>query len=432
MYEPPKKSPTNWSVDIGKTSHRTNVSLSSNYLIIGSNGENYSDSWITDDRNGVHIINRTTGKEIKNFSTGNFGDLDVNGTLIYSNKIYFGNDNDEFICADFNGNIKYSLPISGDVECEPVLIKINKKDAIVFGTEAGELRAINPSNGETIWQHFHEDFDGWKMGDNRLVFKIRTHFYQSWKFNLKPVTKDLNKDGVLDLIFFLNNEFYAVNGANGKILHQFDLDKRSSVWNQANMTKTGCQAESVVFREDEKGNVIFSIPKYTNIPKINTKYDVIGYNFYMSTYDLSGKHLDSTLIDTKIQSSSFNKIPNTLLYTNGEKIYHFNSQMILEKSVDLEKFQEFENDYITTFTSNQLISYEGNKCVIILFEQPHIIAFYDIHSGKAVKTFELEDRSEFIPVIQDINKDGKMDMLVSDDTGKLSCINLGSKVKILN
>ena len=423
---------THWSVDIGKTSHRTNVSLNSDYLIIGSNGDNFRDAWLSDYRNGVHIINRKTGKKIKNFSTGNFGDLDVNGTLIHGNRIYFGNDNDEFICADFNGKIKYSLPISGDVECEPVLIKIKSKDAIVFGTEAGELRAISPLNGETIWQHFHEDFDGWKMGDNRLVFKIKTHFYQNWNFNLKPVTKDLNKDGVLDLVFFLHGDFYSVNGADGKILHQFKLDKKRGAWNQPNITRYGCAAESITFRETEKGDIVFSIPKYTNIPKPKSDYGILGHNFYLSTYDLGGNNFDSTLIDEKIKSREFFKVPNTNLISNGEKLYHFDSQMNLVKSVELEKFEDFENKYITTFYSNDLIEYQGKKCVILLFEQPHKIAFFDIDTGKALKTFELEERSEFIPVISDINKDGNMDMLVSDDTGKLTCINLGAEVKILN
>lgn len=131
-----------WETEIGKTTFRTNISLSPSYLIIGSNGDNYRDAYITDNRNGVHMINRKTGKRVRNFSHGSFGDLDVNGTLIYNNLIYFGNDNDEFICADFKGDIKFSLPVSGDVESEAVLIKINGKDALVFGTEAGELRAI--------------------------------------------------------------------------------------------------------------------------------------------------------------------------------------------------------------------------------------------------------------------------------------------------
>ncbi len=87
----------NWSIDIGKTSFRTNVSLTPSYIVIGSNGDNYRDAYITDDRNGVHIINRKTGKRVRNFAKESIGDLDVNGTLIYQNRIYFGNDNDEFI-----------------------------------------------------------------------------------------------------------------------------------------------------------------------------------------------------------------------------------------------------------------------------------------------------------------------------------------------
>ena len=41
-------------------------------------------------------------------------------------------------------------------------------------------------------------------------------------------------------------------------------------------------------------------------------------------------------------------------------------------------------------------------------------------------------RSEFIPLIQDINKDGRMDLLYADDSNHLSCIDLGKGINILN
>lgn len=418
-----------WRVDIGKTSYRTNVTLSSDYVIIGSNGDNYMDYNISDNRNGVHIINRVNGKKIKNFGNGSFGDLDVNGTLIHQGKIFFGNDNDEFICADFNGNIKYSLPISGDVECEPIAMKIGGKDAIVFGTEAGELRAINPSNGETIWQHLHENFDGWKMGDNRLVFKIKTHFRSGYLFYFKPILKDLNKDGVEDLVFFIRKNFYAVNGKNGELLHNFKLNFGD--WKQPNKNYTACDAESIRFFEGKNGKLNFVIPKYQRID-IPNSYSHDGYKFFMTTYDLNGNIIDSTLIDQNTKSSDFKRIPNTNIYTNGDKIYHFNSTQGLLKIVDMEKIEGQEIMYSTCFTSNQHLNYKGQNCIVILFEEEKTVCLFNTQTGKIVQKFELEERSEFIPVIQDINKDGKMDILVADDSGKLTCIPLGPNVKILN
>jgi hypothetical protein len=49
-----------------------------------------------------------------------------------------------------------------------------------------------------------------------------------------------------------------------------------------------------------------------------------------------------------------------------------------------------------------------------------------------MKTIDFQERSEFTPVFLDVNKDGKLDLLIADDSNKLSCIELESGIKILN
>ena len=90
---------------------------------------------------------------------------------------------------------------------------------IVFATETGELRAVDPENGNTIWEHLHPNFKGWRQGDNRFVFKIKTHFRSGGIFFSKPAVSDLNSDGVVDLVYSCNyDETRAINRANGKLL----------------------------------------------------------------------------------------------------------------------------------------------------------------------------------------------------------------------
>lgn len=421
----------NWNVDVGKTTFRTNVSITQSYVVIGSNGDNYRDANITDNRSGVHIINRKTGKRIRDFANESFGDLDVNGTLIYQNRIYFGNDNDEFICADFNGNIKYSLPVSGDVESKAVLVKRNGKDVLVFGTEAGELRAIDPKNGKTIWQHFHPNFNGWKMGDNRLVFKIKTHFSSTYLFLKKPVTYDLDLDGTKDLIYHLGGEFYAVNGMDGKILSKFsihgDWDKRRDT----NELFCWSDQSSFIF-SNQNGEVNVTIPKSNLRLRPDSDYNSDGYGAHMVTYDLNGNIKKSEIIDIRTEMTDFNKIQSRNVFCNGDRMYHFDTQMNLIKKVPLKHLDLGQQDYFSYFISNQLLKVGNHECIVFLYEYQNTVAFYDIHTGKEVREFKLKGRSEFVPVVQDINKDGKLDLLYADDSNYLTCVDLGTDVQILN
>ena len=422
----------NWTLDIGKTSFRTNVSLTPSFIVIGSNGDNYRDAYITDDRNGVHIINRKTGKRVRNFAKESIGDLDVNGTLIYRNRIYFGNDNDEFICADFNGNIKYSLPVSGDVESEAVLIKINGKDVLVFGTEAGEVRAINPINGQTIWQHFHEKFKGWKMGDNRLVFKVKTHFSMTYLFLMKPIVKDLNSDGIEDLLYSMNGQFYSINGANGKLLLAFDWTEDYDEWSDPNVLHNAFyDAETMLFTKDKNGKTLVTVPKYSYRP-IKDSYRTDGYKLHMLTFDLKGNVVKKQLVQEKVKENDFKRLPNTRIFCSGDKIFQFDKNMKVVSNATIEKFPEVSGDYFAYFISDQLIEMNQQKCMVILLEYEKIIAFVNIDSGKIVRKIQLKGRSEFIPLVEDINKDGLMNLLYADDSNQLTCMSLGKGIHVLN
>ena len=67
-----------------------------------------------------------------------------------------------------------------------------------------------------------------------------------------------------------------------------------------------------------------------------------------------------------------------------------------------------------------------------MLEYEDIIAFVNIDSGKIVRKIQLKGRSEFIPHVEDINKDGQMDLLFADDSNQLTCIDLGKDIHILN
>ena len=102
------------------------------------------------------------------------------------------------------------------------------------------------------------------------------------------------------------------------------------------------------------------------------------------------------------------------------------------KKVDFENLDLGNQDYFSYFISDQLIEVDKHKCIVFLYEYENSIVFYDIDNGKAIRTFELNGRSEFIPIIEDINIDGRMNLLFADDSNQLTCIDLGRGINILN
>ena len=121
----------NWSAEIGNLSYRSNMVLADNSLFIGSNGSHFMDFSVLDETNGVYKINPKNGTVVKRIANELFGDMDVNGIVEFENTIIFGNDNDELLCFDLNGNKKWRIPTSGDIEHVPTLIKNCEKNILV-------------------------------------------------------------------------------------------------------------------------------------------------------------------------------------------------------------------------------------------------------------------------------------------------------------
>jgi len=108
-------------------SFRTNVVLDSNQIIIGSNGNNFMDRNLHDHESGVYLLNRKTGRIEQHVAGEKYGDMDVNGVLLYHGRLFFGNDNEEFLCTDKKGLVIWRNPTSGDIEHEPSLLDIRGK-----------------------------------------------------------------------------------------------------------------------------------------------------------------------------------------------------------------------------------------------------------------------------------------------------------------
>jgi hypothetical protein len=220
MYEAFDKK---WSTYIGLTSFRTNFKIYNNWIIIGSNGDHLNDPFYMDENAGVKVLDFTTGELIATLEEGEFWDTDVNGVEVIGNRLYFGNDNEEFFCYDLKSLKEvWRIRTSGDVECAPALNDINKdgKLELIIVTEAGEMSAVDPEDGSYLWTYRTPSFEGFASSTTPYVaFKLYTSFISATNFYTTPELSDLNMDGVKDALVSAGDGYtYAVNGATGELL----------------------------------------------------------------------------------------------------------------------------------------------------------------------------------------------------------------------
>ena len=409
-----------WKYELGKTTHRSEIALFDNSLFIGSNGSHYMD-YNMDENNGVVELNRKTGNKIKAISNEQFGDMDVNGIIRFENSIIFGNDNDELLCYSKEGEMIWRLPTSGDVEHAPILLNNTEFGAyVIFATETGEVRAINPKDGTTIWVHYNEQFNGWKLGDNRTIFKIKMHFTSGNIYFSKPAVADLNQDGFKDLIYSSNREIIAINGKTGKKLWGIDKYLRrdqliycKSDRETPNISGFGSKFKlTVAYYKRMKGgaNDIIEIVQYDRKGKEITSKQWTARN---NSWGESLNHAEGFFITNghvlKTDDLISYKLPYTGKYYNGETGFRFYGDLQI---------------------AEQKLKIDGEKCIGILFQNDlnvkdmSMFMIMGEDSKKIYLKSHIPGGSEFTPVIEDINKDGKLDLLVSSWDNNLYCYDM--------
>lgn len=415
--------PLIWKSETGNASFRTNVVFSGDQLIMGSNGERFRDYYFFDKGSGVCVVSRKTGQIIRRLANEPLGDMDVAGVLVKGDRVFFGNDNEEFQCMTLSGKLIWRIPVSGDVEHEPSEIDINGKKAVIFSTETGEIRAVEPENGKTIWTYYMPSFSGWKEGQNRTIFKIGAFFSNTSGFFTKPELVDLNKDGVKDLIFLgYYTDIYAINGKTGKPLWVFNDSSRRHYFMLSVLTVKGephikffeyqsTDGESLTYLTtlNKSGKTIEQIPILASI-----SHD--GINSQMTDHKLLITTEDALWV---IQpGKEIIKIDRTITY----KYINYNKDTVTST----------RNGYDPVIGSGFFEHPEYGKCVVVLNQadvtyDKGFIEIISLDQQKLVQTFTIPARSEMPPIIEDVNRDGKMDLLINTYDGFTYCYSLTSK-----
>lgn len=415
-----------WKTDIGRTSFRSNVCINKNVLVIGSNGDYFRDGSLIDLKSGVYFINPKTGKILHSAAQGKWGDFDVNGTLIYGDRVFFGNDNEEFICANLYGNIIWKNLASGDIEAEPVMIDIDGKKAIVYATELGEVKAVNPENGKSLWSYFTPGFSGWREGDSRPIFKVKAFLSSTESFFTKPVLADVNKDGVCDIIYSsLPNDIVCISGRNGALLWCISQKDDSYSYNIDYKKIDGITEfwlSTSTYNSQTKKS-------YLSITRINEMGEILG-----------------KIPIQESSSSSFSL--NSLSLDDGKRIYATEDSLFIVESLNLKNtiyigdtfhvksYWDTEERTVNRVYRDQLFSshsfkYKGQDNCIALLSQYDLanyengfLTIVSLNNKKVVARLALPGVSEMPPQVGDFNSDGITDLLVNCSDGRLYCYQL--------
>ena len=414
-----------WRTKIGCTSYRTIPVLVDGQILIGSNGNNFRD-YALDECNGVFVLNGQNGQITKNFENNQFGDMDVNGILRFNESNYFGNDNEEFLCVDQNGKTKWRVNASGDIEHRPVLIQSLSKQLVVFATETGQIEALDALSGKQVWTFYDKAFSGWKLGENRTLFKIKMHFSEDCIFFNEPSLADLNADGVKDLVYNSKwGNFTAINGKTGKLLWEIDQDDHSDYYTNMGREKP------IIIGEGDKSQIMILLYAKTDGKDEIAFYNAKGKLIHKvaASINLGGPMLSQTsdvfMTSTAIIIPSTNPkdvkiIPienSTNKNNNGELIIKYNQCQVASNKINF-------NDEPCALVISQYDSENSSS------QSPMLLI--GLKTGKIHYKVNLPSTSEFAPFIADVNNDGKLDVLVGCYDGNLYCFDLEiSKSKLI-
>lgn len=393
--------PLKWTADIGQISYRTLPALTNGRLFVGSNG-NYFRDFRIEDAGGVYILEPATGEVVGKIGAESWGDLDVNGVVAHGGRVFFGNDNDEFMCYD-GGTLEpvWRLPVSCDVEHAPSLVRFpGGRMVVVFATECGEVRAVNPADGETVWVHYADDFAGWRPGKTRFVYRVAAATLESpWIYFAPPAEVEVDGDGVVDLVYSrTGGQTVALSGLTGATLFALDSD--------ANALSTPLILSS------PQGPVLLTTSAGRRVRR-----------FLLP----SGRELPSTPLPLDYLTLPRSSVPGNdrfLVLDHDEKLLRLQAVEPVVTELAFRNRPRFEA--WTTFVGHETINWRGEAAFMRIVEydrvrESAVLAVNSVATQQPLATFTLPHTTESMPHLLDVDGDGRLELLYGSADGVLYC-----------
>jgi outer membrane protein assembly factor BamB len=409
-----------WKTKTGDASFRSNVVFRGDRLWIGSNGDSFMDRGLIEPGSGVYELDRRTGKQRRHFANELFGDMDVNGLLMRGERLYFGNDNEEFLCTDLQGKILWRNPTSGDIEHEPSLLQTKNGEVVVYAAESGEVKAVDPEQGKVIWSYYVPEFDGWKPGDDRTVFKVKAWFRNTSHFYTRPLVVDVNADGTNDLIYrTFGGNLLALNGNTGSKL--WSVEEKESLSLGMAVIGQGKQKKIVALR---------------NIYADTVRYEI-------AFFSLQGQKLASRPVSELSWGSGLNALSidgDRVLINGRTKTFQVDpsgSVREIDRSIPFQ-FKSWNNELVNGYRNGNdplfaegFIPLKNGKKGVVVMNQCDLgntdvgfVEIFSLEDGSVLDRFSLPACGEMPPVIRDVDLDGNLDLLFAGYDGYLYCYQL--------
>lgn len=194
-----------WRARIGKTTYRSTIHVTGDWVVVNSNGEDLKSS---DDRlDVVWILRAETGEEVRRIKPPGRGEKDCNGIALADDHLVFGTDQGVVYSYDWFGRLLWSRRLDGDVEAAPALVDLDLDGYldVAVGSEAGTFYALEGKAGRELWRHRAGKGD-----------------YDQTGFVAVPAIHDVDRNGTPDVLVPSRDQvFRALNGATGKELWRF-------------------------------------------------------------------------------------------------------------------------------------------------------------------------------------------------------------------
>jgi outer membrane protein assembly factor BamB len=141
-----------WSTRIGRTTFRTTIGFAERLIVVGTHGASLSA--VNEAADGVYALTPSTGKLARFIATPGKGDRDVGGVALDGTDVIFSTDNGQVVKASLlSGALTWSVTLAGKVRPAPALANLDGQGTldVVVGDEAGDLHALDGSNGRALW-----------------------------------------------------------------------------------------------------------------------------------------------------------------------------------------------------------------------------------------------------------------------------------------
>lgn len=416
-----------WENYVGITTFRTNVIYADGKIIVGSNGKKSSQP--NDPEDGVYVYDSQTGSLLGRIDVLGLGVEDVNGVGLVENLIYFGNDNGYFYCYDLESmqlvwekfvvgalpkgydpeSEDREMPLN-DIESPPVLSDINgdnKKD-VIFNMEGVGLIALDGSTGQLIWKFIY--------------------VYDHGSYMNSPAAYDLNNDGVCDFVFGgkrdedpafpydYQNAIYAVSGKTGLPLWQHNI--HSNVHSSPLIRVKGDSIEIFVAQSYSDVLVLDKEGKMTRFMNLN-EFDG-GISGLFSSPVLSDKGVLCIGTSWWGESDGVWQVP---LQENNFKMA---SDGLIEYDLTKRIFVKTGQVSASAVVGDVLKSNKGNE-IIIPTEKGELLIFSG--KGELLKRLVLPAGTECTPLLANIDKDNKLELVLTGNDGKIYAYKCQTKAK---